>query len=110
MDLMILAIATFVGAATIRRTGLGFALIASPFFVLVSGPFQGVLLTNLMTPVTNLLVLGSTWRRVEIARTLRMAIPAVIMVPVGAYFATKLPEALLLIAVGGTMVASLAVA
>ena len=61
MVLILLCVATFVGAAAIRLTGLGFSLIASSVFVLVLGPVEGVLLTNLMTPVTNVLVLGDTW-------------------------------------------------
>jgi len=109
MSLIFLALATFVGAATIRLTGLGFSLIASSVFVLVSGPVEGVLLANLMTPVTNALVLGDTWRKVQLGRALRLALPAVLMVPVGAVVAHWLPRGELMVVIGSIMLVAILV-
>ena len=109
MSLLFLALATLVGAMAIRVTGLGFSLIASSAFVLVLGPVQGVLLTNLMTPVTNVLVLGDTWRRAQLWRTLWLALPAVAMVPLGVVIANALPRAYLLIVIGCLMLMALTV-
>jgi len=45
---MILAIAAvFVGAATQRIAGMGFAMMVAPFVILAFGPLQGVVLVNL---------------------------------------------------------------
>jgi uncharacterized membrane protein YfcA len=109
MDLILLALATFVGAATIRLTGLGFSLIASSVFVLVSGPVQGVLLTNLMTPVANAFVLGETWRRAQVGRALKLAVPAIVVLPLGAYVAHRLPHGVLLVLIGSLMLASVTI-
>jgi uncharacterized membrane protein YfcA len=107
MALLILALATFAGAATLRLTGLGFSLIASSFFVLVNGPVEGVLLTNLMTPVTSAMVLSRTWRKAQVGRALLLAVPAVIVVPVGAYVAKVLPPGELMIVIGCFMLLAL---
>jgi uncharacterized membrane protein YfcA len=109
MMLTLLVLATFIGAATIRLTGLGFSLIASSVFVLVSGPIQGVLLTNLMTPVVNVIVLGETWRKAQFGRALKLAAPAVLVLPLGAYVAHVLPRGVLLIVIGFFMLAALCV-
>jgi uncharacterized membrane protein YfcA len=109
MDLMFLALATFVGAAAIRLTGLGFSLIASSVFVLISGPVEGVQLANLMTPVTNVLVLRDTWRQVQLRRALLLAAPAVVTVPVGAMVAHWLSRAPLMVVIGCLMLSGLLV-
>src|SRR5660398_269749 len=56
------------GAGTQRVTGLGFALVSSPLLVLVAGPFNGVLLANVLSLTVNLVVLAMTWREVEVLR------------------------------------------
>jgi uncharacterized membrane protein YfcA len=109
MSLIFLALATFVGAAAIRVTGLGFSLIASSVFVLVSGPVEGVLLANLMMPVTNVMVLRDTWRNAQLGRALMLAVPAVVMVPVGALAAHWLPRGVLMLVIGCLMLAALMV-
>jgi uncharacterized protein len=109
MDLVILAIATFAGAAAIRLTGLGFSLIASSVFVLVLGPIEGVLLTNLMTPVANAMVLSETWRKAQFGRALLLAVPAVVVLPVGALVANVLPRGELMVIIGCLMMVALAV-
>jgi uncharacterized membrane protein YfcA len=109
MQLILLALATFVGAATIRVTGLGFSLIASSVFVLVNGPVEGVLLANLMMPVTNVLVLRDTWRKAQVGRALMLAVPAMVVIPLGAVVAQKLPHGPLMILIGCLLLVSLLV-
>jgi hypothetical protein len=102
------AASVFAGAATQRVTGLGFALVASPLLVLVLGPFQGVLLANVLSLLTNLVVLCLTWRDVELRRTLTLTIPAICLVPVGALVARTLPLAVLQVVVGAMVLVALA--
>ena len=96
-----------VAAATQRITGLGFALVSAPLLVLTSGPITGVLLANLLSLVTNLLVLAQTWRDVEVRRVLLLAIPALVLIPVGQIVARSLPPADLMVGIGGLVLAAL---
>jgi hypothetical protein len=97
-----------VGAAIQRVTGLGFALVSAPLLVLVSDPITGVLLANLLTLTTNLVVLTETWRQVDLRRVVTLAIPAICCVPVGALVARHLPQPALLIGIGGLVLGGLA--
>lgn len=99
--------AVFVGAATQRVTGLGFALVAAPFLVLVLGPFEGVLLSNLLGVTVSVVVLAVTWRHVDVRRVGLLAVPALVAVPLGAWVARTLPGPHLLCAVGGLVLAGL---
>jgi uncharacterized membrane protein YfcA len=95
-------------AATQRITGLGFALVSAPLLVLTSGPVSGVLLANLLSLVTNVLVLAQTWRDVDFKRVLLLAIPALCLIPVGQIVARDLPPAALMLGIGGLVLAALA--
>ncbi len=78
VQLALLAGAVLVGSATQRLTGVGFALVSSPFLVLLLGPFQGVLLANVLSLATNLIVMSLTWRGIELRRLLLLVVPAVV--------------------------------
>lgn len=93
-------------AATQRITGLGFALVSAPLLVLTSGPVSGVLLANLLSLVTNL-VLAQTWRDVDFRRVLLLGIPALCLIPVGQIVAKQLPPAALMLGIGALVLAAL---
>ncbi len=95
-------------AATQRITGLGFALVSAPLLVLASGPITGVLLANLLSLITNLAVLAQTWRQVDLRRVLLLAVPALCFVPVGQFVARLLSPAVLMVGIGGLVLAALA--
>src|SRR5450756_2007369 len=95
------------GAGTQRVTGLGFALVSSPLLVLVAGPFNGVLLANVLSLTVNLVVLAMTWREVEVRRALLLLAPALCLVPVGAYVARHLRPPVLLVLIGALVVIAL---
>jgi uncharacterized membrane protein YfcA len=97
------------GAATQRITGLGFALIAAPFLVLAAGPHQGVLLANMLSLCTNLVVLAQTWRDVELGHVALLVVPALCLVPVGERVARLLPPGPLMIAIGGLVFVALVI-
>jgi uncharacterized protein len=106
-DVAALALGVLAGAGTQRVTGLGFALVSSPLLVLVLGPYQGVLLANVLSLAANLAVLAMTWRDVEVSRALRLALPALLLVPVGAWVARRLPASVLMVVIGLLVVAAL---
>jgi uncharacterized membrane protein YfcA len=103
----LLAMSVVAGAGTQRVTGLGFALVSSPLLVLVAGPFNGVLLANVLSLTVNLVVLAMTWREVEVRRALLLLAPALCLVPVGAYVARHLRPPVLLVLIGALVVIAL---
>lgn len=106
--LVLLAVAVLTGATTQRITGLGFALVASPFLVLIATPHQGVLLANMLSLVINLVMLALLWRRVNVRRALSLAIPALALVPVGAWAGTLVATRALYIGIGVLVLVALA--
>jgi uncharacterized membrane protein YfcA len=107
--LALLAVAVLLGAGTQRLTGLGFALVSSPFLVLLLGAFQGVLVANLLSLVTNLVVLTLTWRHVAVRKVVLLVVPALALVVPGAWVARHLPAPVLLVVVGTLVVVALLV-
>lgn len=97
------------GAGTQRITGLGFALVSSPFLVLLLGPFTGVLLANALSLIANLVVLAQTWRAVELRKALLLAVPALVAVLPGAWVVRALPAPMLAISVGALVLIALLV-
>lgn len=104
--LVLVGLAALVGAMGIRLAGLGTAMIAGPVFVLVLGPYEGVLLANCLTMATNVVVLTMVWREVELRKAVWLLLPAWVMVPVGVWVARALPPRFLLLMVGGSIVAA----
>ena len=102
-DLVFLPLGVAAGAVTQRVTGIGFALVAAPLLVLAAGPFDGVILANVLSMVVGVIVLSRTWRDVEWRRGILLVLPALAVVPVGAYVARNVPGPVLLI-VTGTLV------
>lgn len=104
---VLLGLGVFVGASTQRVTGLGFALVSSPLLVLVAGPFRGVQLSNGLVVVVSLLVLVATRRDVDVRRACLLMVPALAVVPAGAWVAHRLPAPRLMVLVGGLLIAAL---
>lgn len=105
--LLALGAAIFLGTATQWISGMGFALVASPFVVALLGPFQGVLLVNVLGGLTALARLFTVWRRVEYRKALLLLIPAVIATVPGAIVARQVPSSVLSVTVGGLIVLTL---
>lgn len=93
-------VAVALGATIQRATGLGFALVAAPFLVIILGPLSGVELANLLSAAINLVVLCSTIRALRGRLAAQMILGVVVAVPLGAWVVRSLPGPLLLIGVG----------
>lgn len=102
-----LGAAVFVGTATQWISGMGFALVASPFLVALLGPFQGVLVVNVLGGLTALAILLTVWRRVEHKRAGLLLIPAVAATVPGALVAQLVPSAVLSTIIGSLVVLTL---
>ncbi|MEO7061542.1 MAG: sulfite exporter TauE/SafE family protein [Lapillicoccus sp.] len=100
VELILLPLGVMAGALTQRVTGIGFALVCAPILVLVAGPFQGVVLANLLGLTVSTLVFLASWRDTEWVRGLLLAVPALIAIPVGAFVARTTPPAVLMVAIG----------
>ena len=106
-ELLLLPLGVFAGAVTQRVTGVGFALVCAPLLVLVAGPFQGVVLANLLGLIVSVVVFIANWRDTEWAKGLLLAVPALIAIPFGAYVARTMPPAHLEVLIGLLVVAAL---
>ena len=102
-----LAGAVFVGALAQRVTGLGFALVAAPLLVVAAGPFQGVLLANLLSLVISAALLALSWRHVDVRKGVTLTISGVLGVVPGAVAARLLAPGPLQVAIGLLVVAGL---
>lgn len=102
-----LAAATFVGAVAQRSTGMGFALLASPFLTLVLGPFEGILVANVCGTVASLLNLTQVWRDVDWRRAAILVPMGLVGVVPGAIAVLLLPTAPLMIGVSAVVIIGL---
>lgn len=105
----LLVAAVLAGASMQRLTGLGFALVSSPFLVIVAGPHDGVVLANLLSLATNLIVLVQLRGEVNVRRALTLAVPAMCAVPLGAWVAGRLSTPVLEIGIGTVVLLALVV-
>lgn len=101
--------ATFLGTATQRLTGVGFALVAAPLLVLILGPFNGVLIVNVLGSLTALLVLVQVLHLVEYKKVLRLMVPAGLAIIPGAWVASAARPDVLSIVIGVLIVVALSV-
>jgi len=107
LTLTLLGIGVVLGTASQRITGMGFALLMAPFFALVFGAYEGVLLMNVGGLVSSALVLSKVWRDVDWKRFALLfagAIPGGIL---GGTIAITLNSATLQIVVGMVLVMGL---
>jgi uncharacterized protein len=102
-----LGLVVLVGAAAQRVTGLGFSLVASPYLVLLLGPFDGVLVVNACGSAAAFLVLVQVWRDVEPRRAALLIGPALPAVAAGAWMARSLPAPPLAVVVGLLLLSAL---
>lgn len=109
LETALLAVAVLLGAATQRATGLGFALVAAPFLVLLTGPAVGVSLSNALSASLCALVLARTWRRALWREVAVLAVPALLAIPLGVLVVRTLPEGPLLVAIGALAVGAVVV-
>ena len=103
-----LAVAVLVGAVTMRATGMGFSLVASPFLVLALGPVQGILVANVCGTTSALLNLSQVYRDVEWRRARWVTPAGIVGVIPGAIAVRYLPLPVLAVVVSLVVIIGLA--
>lgn len=102
--------AILVGGALQRVTGLGFAMVAGPFMVLIVGAQQGVILINLVGATSALLILARVVRDVDWRRFAIMAVASLCTTVPGALLLRDATDAALEITVGAVVIVGMTVA
>lgn len=105
--LLALGGAIFLGTSTQRISGVGFALVASPFLVAILGPFNGVLVVNVFGALTALLVLSQVFRLVEYRRAILLLVPAILAIVPGSLVALYLRSDVLSMLIGTMIIVAL---
>lgn len=106
---LLLMMAIFVGATMQRLTGMGFALVAAPFVVLLMGAVTGIVLVNLCGTVASAFVLFRVIRHVDWKKFCILATAAIVGVVPGAFIVKYVPSAWLEVGVGLLVLISLSV-
>ncbi len=88
------------GGLSQRITGMGFALVSSPFLVLLLGPFSGVLIVNACGAVSALIITIRLWHDVDWHKYVRLVVPAFVGILPGSWLAATLPGPILQISIG----------
>ena len=99
-ELLFLPLGVVAGALTQRVTGIGFALVCAPLLVLIAGPFEGVVLSNLLGLTVSAVVFVTHWRDTEWKKGVLLAVPALAAIPFGAYVARNVAPAPLMVIIG----------
>lgn len=97
------------GALAQRISGMGFALIAAPFLVLLLGPHEGVIFANVASAATAALVLPRVLAFVEWRTYLWLVLPALVGIAAGSLLATYLDASWLELTIGTFLVLALVV-
>jgi len=107
-EVLLVAAAVLVGAGTQRITGMGFALMASPFLVLVLGVDDGVATSQVLTLVASVIVLTQLWRSVEWRKAGLLFLAALVGIVPGAWLTRQLSPPVLAIVIGSLVIVALA--
>lgn len=101
--------AVLIGSSMQRITGMGFALVAAPFLVLLLGPIDGVIVVNVCGALTSGLIFMRVFRQVDWQRYRILAVCAVAGIIPGSYVLRFVSVAWLEIAIGVLVAAGLTV-
>ncbi|WP_028278966.1 sulfite exporter TauE/SafE family protein [Arthrobacter sp. H5] len=102
-------LAVLVGAGMQRVTGMGFALVAAPFLVLLLGPVEGVILVNVCGAVTAAAIIPRVFRDVDWRRYRFLAAAALLGIVPAAMIVRVIPAPVLEISIGALLAGGLTV-
>ncbi len=109
MVIVLMYIAVLAGAMVQRATGVGFALISTPFLILALGPAEGVVTVSVLGGLSALLIWVSAIKQVDYRAIVPIIIAAVVGIAPGALLSRVLPGPQLAIAAGSLVVAALVI-
>ncbi len=105
--LIVVLVAVFIGAIAQRIAGLGFALLISPFLVIILGSHGGVLMVNVCGLVSSSLIMLRVWKDIDWSMYRWLAIPAVCGSIPASVAAVYLPSAPMAVVVGAVVLVAL---
>lgn len=103
-------VAVTLGAALQRITGLGFVLVSGSLLVLVLGPFDGIILANILSGVIAVAVLVRTYTDADWRAVKRLLVGVLLGLPLGVAVVRLLDPRFLLVTVGGLTVVAVLLA
>lgn len=106
---LLLLVGILAGAVTLRVTGIGFALVAAPFFVLSLGPWDALGLLHLSGVLACLMLAWRLRHDVDWGRAVELGGWATLMIVPGTWLAWSVPERALQLVIGVGLLASLLV-
>jgi uncharacterized membrane protein YfcA len=106
-QLIAMGAAILCGAAMQRVTGMGFALIAAPFLVLVLGVANGVPLVQVLSLCASALVLASAFNHVEWRKAALLIPPGLLGILPGWWISKHMPAGPLSILIGVLVIVAL---
>ncbi|MET4058904.1 putative membrane protein YfcA [Arthrobacter sp. UYP6] len=105
--LIVVLVAIFIGAIAQRIAGLGFALLISPFLVILLGSHGGVLMVNVCGLVSSALIMLRVWKDIDWSMYRWLAVPAVFGSIPASVAAVYLPAAPMAVVVGAIVLVAL---
>ena len=92
-------------AAFIRgTTGFGFALVFTPFMILIMEPKAVIPLNLILASLSNIMVVASCYKAINIRRLLPMIVISLLGVPIGVFIIAIISPTILKILIGGITV------
>lgn len=107
LDLTLVGIALLAGAMSQRVTGMGFGLVSIPLLVLVMGPAEGVLLSNVVAATSAAVMCLTVWRDIDWTIVARLGVPALVGLIPGLAIVMVASGPVLSIVVGASVVIAL---
>lgn len=105
--LIVVLTSIFIGAVAQRIAGLGFALLISPFLVIILGAHGGVLMVNVCGLISSLLIMFRVWKEVDWSMYRWLSVAAVIGGIPASIAAVYLPAAPMAVIVGAIVLVAL---
>ncbi|QXQ10983.1 sulfite exporter TauE/SafE family protein [Paeniglutamicibacter sp. Y32M11] len=96
-----------IGAIAQRVAGLGFAMLVSPFLVIMLGAHEGVFLVNICGVLSSAIIMPRVWKDIDWSMFRWLCSFSIIGSVIGALLAGALPAAPLSIVVGAVVLAAL---
>lgn len=102
-----LVLTVLVGAVLQRVTGFGFGVVAAPMFVLLLGPVEGVMVSNLVSIFNSLIIVGRVRALIEWPRVVLLSVVSVAALVASAFVLRRFTTATLDVIVGLVVIAGM---
>jgi len=108
-EIVLITFGTLLGAATVRITGLGFALIATPFYIVAVGPSDTVAIVIVLAAVNGLMIMWAMRSQIEYRRVLWIMLGGLVGALPGTWILHTAPQRVLELTIGILVIVTLVV-